>query len=262
MNITEQWQKVLQRGGYEHHLKGFEDCQKLRNFSRLWRRIFRITKINSITSPKLRKVFEVGCGGGKHLVPFALNNWQCTGIDCSKEVLERAANFIKEVSLICRQDISIELIEGDFLTYQSGEKERFDLVYQVGVLEHFLDSDERLLALKKMFEITKPGGFIISIVPNAIHPLRAKMKKEGFGGYIISEIDYTPKLLLQELKSCGGKEIKILGHNIFNHLLLEKNKFYFIKKIIFLLWQAVPLAWLPKDFVFKKSGTLIGIARK
>jgi len=88
------------------------------------------------------------------------------------------------------------------------------------------------------------------------------MKKEGFGGYIISEIDYTPKLLLQELKSCGGKEIKILGHNIFNHLLLEKINFTSLKKIIFLLWQAVPLAWLPKDFVFKKSGTLIGIARK
>jgi len=262
MSIAEQWQKLLKEGGYEHHSKDFQDCQKLKKFSRLWQRIFQITKINPIVLQKSRKVFEVGCGGGKHLASLALNGWQCVGIDCSKEVLERAANFIKEISQICRQNISIELIFGDFLAYQPKREEKFDLVYQVGVLEHFLDTDERLLALKKMFEITKPGGYVISIVPSGIHPLRVKMKKENLGGYNIPEIDYTPELISQELKNCGGKEIQIFGHNIFSHLLLKRNKFYLIKRFIYLFWQAIPLVWLTQGFALKKAGTLIGIAKK
>ena len=196
------------------------------------------------------------------MVPFALNNWQCTGIDCSKEVLERAANFIKEVSLICRQDISIELIEGDFLTYQSGEKERFDLVYQVGVLEHFLDDKERLNFQKKMFELTKPGGYVISIVPNGIQPLRKEMREKGLGGYNISEMDYSPEIFKKELKECGSVNIDILGHNIFNYIFLKEGKFKFFKKIFYLAWQIIPLSILPKKFVYRHSHVLIGIAKK
>jgi len=262
MNTTEQWQKALQEEGYEHHLRDFQDCQKLKKFSRLWRRIFKITKIDPIASQKLRKVCEVGCGGGKHLIPFALNSWQSVGIDCSKEVLERAANFSKEVSRVCRQNILIELILGDFLTYRPKEKEEFDLVYQIGVLEHFLDTEERLLALKKMFKITKPGGYVISIVPSGIHPLRAKMKKENLGGYNIPEIDYSPELISQELKNCGGKEIQIFGHNIFNYIFLKGSEFKFFKKIFYLVWQAIPLSILPKKFVYRHSDALIGITKK
>lgn len=259
-NVAEKWVEVLKRDGYEEHIYKKSECRKMKKFSRVWRRIFRCINLNPYGRNDL-SIFEVGCGGCKHLVQFALNGWKCVGIDCSEEVLKRAKNYIREISRICRNKLDIELIYGDFLNYIPIE-EKFDIVFHVGVLEHFLNLKERMIALKKMFDLTKPGGYVISIVPNGIHPLRKEMKEKGLGGYFIPEIDYTPELLFREMKEFGRRDIHIFGHNIFSYLLLKKSRWFLFKKIIYLIWQIIPISLLPSKFIFRKAGTLIAIAKK
>jgi len=205
------------------------------------------------------RVFDFGFGGGIHLVQFALNNWDCVGIDVSEEVLKRAQNFIAEIEKVSGANLKIKLLAGDFFEYLPSGNEQFDIVYQVGVIEHFLDENERLKALQKMFEITKPGGFILSIVPSGMHPLRQLMKEKNLGGYDIPEIDYTPELMAEELGKCGGRKITVLPHNLGGYLRLRPGLIY---KIIFYLLQLASLDWLPKKIAFRHCGSIIGIAQK
>ncbi len=251
------WQKVLKKGGYEHHVFSLRDVSRLRSFSRIFKRIFKVIGLN----PRIRpgRVFDFGFGGGIHLVQFALNNWECVGIDVSEEVLQRAQNFIKEIEKVSATDLKISLLAGDFFEYKPAKAEQYDLVYQVGVVEHFLDDAERLRALQKMFALSKPGGFVVSIVPSGIHPWRALMKEKNLGGYDIPEIDYNPELMMKELAQCGGRNIKVLPHNLGGYLRIKPGLIY---KFIFYLLQLVPMSWLPARGAERHCGSFIGIAQK
>ena len=251
------WKKVLQKEGYEHHVFSLREVKKLKNFSRVFRRIFKTIGLNSRVKPG--RVFDFGFGGGIHLVQFALNNWECAGIDVSEEVLKRAQNFIAEIEQVSGVRLKIKLLAGDFFEYLPSGNEQFDIVYQVGVIEHFLDDGERLKALQKMFEITKPRGFVLSIVPSGMHPLRQLMKEKNLGGYDIPEIDYTPELMADELEKCGGRKIAVLPHNLGGYLRMQPGLIY---KIIFYLLQLIPLDWLPRKIAFRHCGSFIGIAQK
>lgn len=258
-NIAEKWQQYLRAGGNEHHLSRRSECKKIRKFSRMWRRIF---KYLILTQGINLSAFDVGCGGCKHLVSFALNGWRSVGIDCSREVLERADNYVAEISKLCGK-IDVELVCGDFLEYKANGA-GFDLVYHVGVLEHFLDKSERLAALKKMFDLAKPGGYIVSIVPSGVHPLREKMKKLGLGGYNIPEIDYSPSLMKEEFEKFGAREIKVMPHNIFGYLLIDKDGkiVKLLKTVFYYAVQLIPVELFLHDFAIRHGSALIGIAKK
>ncbi|MDP3052553.1 MAG: class I SAM-dependent methyltransferase [bacterium] len=261
--ISAAWCEFLKEKGYEQHISKKGDYRKVRNFSRVWRRIFREIKLNPFFRNDLN-IFEVGCGGGGQLMMFALNGWKCVGLDCSEEVLKRAGNYIQEASAIRKEDLNITLICEDFLNYKPSGGLKFDVVFHVGVLEHFLDESERLMFLKKMFDLSKPGGYIISIVPSGIHPLRQKMRQFKLGGYNIPEIDYNPSLITKEFKECGAEDIKILPHNILGYFLIDNKNFIInaLRRIIYYFFQIIPSSGVPFNFALKHASTLIGIAKK
>lgn len=256
--VAEAWQKKLASGGYEHIISNHKECSSLHKVPRIWRRILRQIDL-SIKNSKNKSIFEVGCGGGKHLAPFLLNGWRAVGLDVSKEVLGRADIYLKSIKNTCGTELNVSLIEEDFFNYEP--KESFDIVFHAGVIEHFLENEERLEFLKKMLTTLKPGGYLVSIVPSGIHPLREKMKDQKLGGYDIPEIDYSPGLMAEELSACGAENIKIIGHNIFNHFLIGGGP-PLVKKLIFYGFQLIPSFLLPEKFSFRKAGTLIAIGRK
>lgn len=259
-NVAEQWREALKDEGYEHRAISDGDCAKLEKFSRVWRRILRQTGLR----PVVLKVFEAGCGGGKHIVPFAFHGAACAGLDFSPEVLERAKLYIEEVKKTCRKHFDVELIHDNFLKYKPLRPGTYDIVFHAGVIEHFFDDEERLIFLKNMFNLTKSGGYAVSIVPSGMHPLREKMKNLKLGGYEIPEIDYTPFLMREEFAKCGGKDIKVLPHNIFGYLIIDNSTGLkkFIQKLFFYFFQLLPVSLLPYNFAVRHAGTLIGIARK
>lgn len=260
--VASRWIRTLKDKGY-NHCQSRISCGDLKKFPRVWRKIFSNIKVNP--HKRGQSVFEVGCGGGKHLAFFAMNGWRCTGLDCSKNVLERADNYFSKISKKCNKELNVDLICNDFLNYDLSAKNKFDIVFNVGVIEHFLNREDRLLFLKKKFQLVKKGGYLISIVPNGIHPLREKMKKNRLGGYNIPEIDYTPELVRQELQKFNPSMVEVLPHNLFRYFLLNKRDtclLYCIKKFLYLALQILPASILPSKFAFQQAGTLIGIAQK
>ena len=259
--VAEQWTEKLKEQGYEHHVASALDCRQLK-LSRIWRRLFKIIKVDR--SRRLR-ILEAGCGGGIHLARLAARGHECTGVDVSEEVLQRAANYLDEVRKVCGLKMDIRLVSGDFLTISEEEVGgNFDLVFNFGVIEHFLDDETRGQFLKKKYELTGEGGYIVSIVPNGCHPLREKMRKYGLGGYNIPEIDYDHRLMEKELKAMGAAEIVVLPHNLFGYLLLETDNrlVRLLKKMVFWGMQIIPPAIFPTNFGYRHAGILIGIARK
>lgn len=255
----ELWRKALKEDGvYEHHAPGPKGVADAKRFSRIWKRV--LGKLGKDRFPE--SVFEFGCGGGKHLSAFAFAGSRCVGLDVSNEVLRRAEVYKKELEGSSGQKLDMNFVNKDFFDFQTEEK--FDLVFHVGVLEHFLEEETRMAALRKMFEITKPGGYVVSIVPSGMHPLRKKMRTEGLGGYDIPEIDYSDDIMRREFESCGSSKTIIMPHSMFGHFLITKESALvrILKKIAYLGFQIIPPQIMPKKFSLKKGFTLIGIAEK
>jgi 2-polyprenyl-3-methyl-5-hydroxy-6-metoxy-1,4-benzoquinol methylase len=260
-DVSERWVEELESTGYEYHIKGVKDCRQLR-LSRVWQRIFKETQLHKLG--KLR-ILEVGCGGGIQLAKLAAMGWECVGIDVSEGVLARAENFFKEIRKVCGVALNIQTIAGDFYEMDKTKLgEGYDLVFNFGVIEHILDDAARLEFLQKKYDLARDGGYIVSMVPNGSHPLREKMKRLNLGGYNIPEIDYNQHLMERELRTLGAQQVKILPHNLFVYLIMEKHNLFMdsLQKLCYFSSQVVPQVILPEDFCFQHAGSLIGIARK
>ncbi len=260
-SVTEAWRHELKVQGYEPPEITTRSCLKFRLLSRTWRRILWHTGLRR--SDPVR-VLEFGCGGGIQLVPLYVNGWSCTGVDCSEEVLERAARYVRVVNnSSCRPKGDIKFVRTDFIGYKPDRSE-FDLTVQFGVLEHFLDDAERLQYVRKMFEVTRPGGFIVSAVPNGCHAVRAKERRDGLGGYKIPEIDYSDGLIEKEMRACGAIEVKVLPHNLFGYLRIMNlgGVRRFAAGLIYYLFQLPIFQFLPRRFLRRHAYGWVAVARK
>jgi len=109
-------------------------------------------------APEAALVLEAGCGrAGILRRMLESGRWTtAVGLDLSGEALALAAK--------ARPD-ALHLVQGDLFRLPF-RAETFDLVYNSGVIEHF--DDEKLEeALRAMARVTRPGGRVLAVVPNA-----------------------------------------------------------------------------------------------
>jgi len=220
-NPTELWKEILKLQAYEHHCHSASDLKKTNKLGWAWRRILRVTQI--IPPAKL---FELGSGGGRNLVALALKGFPIHGIDVSPNVVERAKHFIQEVKEFQAIKATIEV--ADILEYET--QETYDMCFHVGVVEHFLEDGIRQSIWKKLYDFTKPGGWIVSIVPCGMHIMRNMIRTRGLAGYQIPEIDYSCGLHRKEFIKIGLSPVIIKPHNFFGFLNCHPN--YLLSKFI------------------------------
>lgn len=230
-SVAERWRQELAEGGYAQRATTADSVRRLSQLSRSWRTILTMCAVSPAAS-----LFEFGCGGGAHLLPLALNGYRVVGIDCSGPVLARCRALIRDVEAVLDRPLPIELVEGDFLTFTSAAQ--YDLVFNFGVIEHFVDHAERRAAIERMFAVCKPGGWVVSVVPSGAHPLRARVRAEGLGGYRIPEIDYTPELLAEEMLGAGACGVDVVPHNLFGYLLVDPHGGALVKALRRALYYA------------------------
>ena len=257
MNVIESWISNLKYSGYNHTCESKSDFLKLTKLPRVWRRI-----LSKIAIKPGCRCFEVGCGGGIHLVRLALNGYSVSGIDCSPDVVVRAKNFIEQVALFDKKVKSISILVGDFLSDDYYKIEgKYNLVFDFGVVEHFLDRKDRLEFFQRKAKLAKENGYVVSVVPSGIHPYRTMQKERGLGGYKIPEIDYTPTLLKIEMLESGASDVIVLPHNIFGYLNLFSGKTLIVRKAIYYLFQAFPQNLFSQSFLEKHAFSYIAIGR-
>jgi ubiquinone/menaquinone biosynthesis C-methylase UbiE len=101
-----------------------------------------------------QRCLEVGCGRGSLSAYFADAGWECTLLDLAPKAIERAQIVFGEHGLNASFDI------GDCLSLPY-EESSFDLVFSIGLLEHFEKIDQ---VLSEQFRVLAPGGLFIGYV--------------------------------------------------------------------------------------------------
>jgi 2-polyprenyl-6-hydroxyphenyl methylase/3-demethylubiquinone-9 3-methyltransferase len=144
---------------------------------------------------------EAGCGGSMWLPHLAKTyGWNVTGIDYSETGCTLA------IQALNRFGVTGTVLKRDVLEAQPDLNGRFDIVYSAGLVEHF-DEPSQLLA--RFATWLKPGGVIVTIVPNFHNPATVVQRLVGpkrLAGHRI----YTPARLCsihQEAGFSGGSVV-------------------------------------------------------
>jgi 2-polyprenyl-3-methyl-5-hydroxy-6-metoxy-1,4-benzoquinol methylase len=258
MNASKEWVKNLKDAGYEHHCNSLQDLAQTKKLGRIWKETLRRTGIKPPTT-----MFELGCGGGKYLSTLALNGFEVHGIDVSPEVVSRCQNYLLEVSKFADIPVLATVENADIFHYQSTEK--YDLTYHFGVVEHFLDLSERMIVWQKLYELTKPGGWMMSAVPNGSHFWRGYIRQNHLCGYHIPEVDYSVKLHEQEFLDTGLQDVIAIPWNYFGFAkgIVHGKLNQAIAKFIYLSSNVlIPLAPFPRTAKEKFAHGLLVIGKR
>ncbi|MBF0280935.1 MAG: class I SAM-dependent methyltransferase, partial [SAR324 cluster bacterium] len=246
----------LEQGGYEHHCFSENEIGQHKKLGRVWKKIIKLTEIE----PPAR-LFELGCGGGIHLAKLALNGFEVHGIDVSDTVAEKAQNYLHEINTF--QTIKASLEVADVFEYSGSEI--YQMSFHFGVIEHFLESSDRLKIWQILYDLTLPGGWIVSVVPCGQHFMREMMRNQRLGGYNIPEIDYSCSFHHEEFNQINLTSISTIPHNYFS--FLSAHPFPLISKVLHPLFFAVgnlSLPYLPISNAIKEhfAGSLIVVGQK
>lgn len=142
-----------------------------------------------------KRVLEVGSGSGLISAFLAKHGFEVTLLDISPIAIDIAKKQFSQMQ------VSASYVVGD-LFRMPFKPESFDLVWNAGVLEHFVD-EERLIALRAMASVTKEGGLVITYNPFA----KAVFYRLGkYLGERTGEWEFGPEFPIRSLVS-EGKEV-------------------------------------------------------
>lgn len=158
--------------------------------------------------PKGKKSLEVGSGTGLGSAYLASRGAIVHLVDISKQSLKFSKAYFATKKLTGR------FYEQNAFAMKF-PKESFDYVWNGGVIEHFCD-EEKILMIKNMWKLVKPGGRLLITVPNAndILFMAAKKileirKKWAFG----SEDDLTVRRVKSLARSAGIQKFSVYAYN-------------------------------------------------
>jgi SAM-dependent methyltransferase len=126
-----------------------------------------------------KDILEVGAGNSTLLLLLATRHHsgsKFVGLDYS----EAGCAALRAGATKCRADISV--IQGDMFSPPEGLYRRFDVLYSMGVVEHFLNLANVLRDLKKYL---KPGGVMVTVIPNMAGVLGTLTKRFNLAIYDI-----------------------------------------------------------------------------
>ena len=162
---------------------------------------------------RVRKVLDLGCGSGRHLVYLAKKGFDVYGIDISKHGIKIARNWLKKEGL--RANLKV----GDFYKKLPYRNNFFDAIISIAALHHGKIRNIRKL-IKEMKRILKPKGLIFVTLHKKL-PKKKIPKEKLFGIKYIAPRTYV---------ILGGPEKGGIHFN-FNKKILKKEfkDFKFLK---------------------------------
>lgn len=191
------------------------------------------------------KILNIGCGCGREAFALARMGYSVTGIDISPAMIQQAQLISKELDLSI--DFKVKNIIGE-----TEKNEQFDYaIFSSGVYAHIPFKGNRVMALRNIRNMLKPGGKIamevcyVQVLPHPylwkiINGIR-KIVKVVFGKYYFGEIGDTlipgvspvsnyekkcyhhyfssPAEVMEELRLAGFKPLQ--GFN-YEYIVAEK----------------------------------------
>ncbi|MFQ5432818.1 MAG: class I SAM-dependent methyltransferase [Nitrospinota bacterium] len=105
-------------------------------------------------------IVEIGCGRSIWLPYFEKEfGFRVTGVDYSEEGCAQARQLFERQNM----ETSVEFVCGDAFEVANLMDSRFDVIFTNGFIEHFTQTSEAISSLARYI---RPGGVMISIIPN------------------------------------------------------------------------------------------------
>ena len=112
--------------------------------------------LQSYSDGTVRRVIDLGCGTGNHVVPLAEIGYELAGVDRSEQMLEAARHKASDQRLNCRT----AFYQGDIRSFHI--EQSFDAsLMMFAVLGYQLENRDVLAALRTARRHLKPGGILI-----------------------------------------------------------------------------------------------------
>lgn len=182
--------------------------------------------INSYDFKIGNKVLEVGAGRGSLSAFFSQNGYETTLLDSSKEILKIAK------TIFTKNTLKAEYVFGNALSMPFKD-EQFDIVFSIGLLEHF---DDVLEPISEQIRVLKKGGIWFGyIVPDMINNVQNEFNwvNQILKTFKIDKMDSTAKeevyrttyksshyitilkeLNLKNIKASGIYSVPMISHSI------------------------------------------------
>ena len=118
-----------------------------------------MSRLNKIfKNEEVKRILDLGCGTGRHLVHFSREGFKVSGFDASKTALDLAVKWLKDEELDA--DVHQHKMEEQFPYTDSF----FDAVISIQVIHHNLMQDI-LTTVKEVERVLKIGGYLFITVP-------------------------------------------------------------------------------------------------
>lgn len=190
-----QWNEVFKKEG-KFFIEPQEDMAKI---------------VNIFKKKGVKRVLDLGCGSGRHIVYLAKNGFDAYGIDIAEEGIKIARNWLKDEKL--RANLKV----GSMYKNLPYKDNFFDAIISIWALHHERLNNVRK-AIKESERILKPNGLVFitlfkrnlkSSPPNKIIKKRKYQKADYM---VIEPSTYIP---------LEGHE-KGLPHFLFNKFIIKK----------------------------------------
>jgi 2-polyprenyl-3-methyl-5-hydroxy-6-metoxy-1,4-benzoquinol methylase len=184
-----------------------------------------------------QRLYDLGCGNGRHSIELANRGIQVIGIDYIEENIE----YAKKVAYECNLS-NIKFITDDCRTYKNNEKA--DVVICIyDVIGSFIDNTENMKILHTIYELLKPNGkAIISVMNYELTISQAK--------YTFTFSNQANKLL-----NLSASNIMEQTGNVFNpdYYIVDDKEHVVYRKEQFASGNKLPVELIVRDRRFTMS---------
>lgn len=178
----------------------------------------------------MKKVLDLGCGSGRHLIYLAKEDFNVYGIDIARSGIKIAKSWLKE------EGLKVKLKIGDIYQRLPYPDDFFDVIISVQTLHHARIEKIRKL-IKEIERILKPKGLIFVTVRRA---LRVRGWKKN-------------KIVIHKWKGWKKKKVKYKIIDYRTYVPIEEDvkgeiHFNFTKKLIKKEFKnfEIPKIWIKK----------------
>lgn len=191
-----QWNKIFKKHG-KVFLKPQEDISRI---------------VKEFKKHKFKRILDLGCGTGRHLVYLAKKGFEVYGIDIAEEGIRQTKQCLK------REKLHVNLKIGSIYKRLLYKNDFFDAVISTLTIHHQKIENIRK-TIREIERILKPGGFVFITVRkrkfSKFYPAGAIIEKHGSQKTkykVIAPNTYVPL--------SGGE--KGLVHYLFNKKTIKK----------------------------------------
>jgi 2-polyprenyl-3-methyl-5-hydroxy-6-metoxy-1,4-benzoquinol methylase len=179
------------------------------------------------------KLLEIGCANSIWLPYFnKIYNFEIFGIDYSEIGCEKARRILNN------EGINGKIICSDFFYPPEDMIEKFDIVISFGVIEHFENTKDCINAFSKFL---KPGGYIISFIPNLtgiMGYIQKLLDMDCYNIHVVMDKERLANSHIQCNLDIVKSEYFLIGNfGVFNYESLKKNKtvYKFVKYFFWII---------------------------